>query len=84
MTLKILPRPAGTTRFACAVSKKIAPTAVQRNKIRRWLKEAFRKNQEEFPSGIDLIAVVAKIPGRCSYQKMEQTLIQLVKPWSQK
>ncbi len=84
MTLKILPRPTGKARFACAVSKKIAPTAVQRNKIRRWLKEAFRKNQTEFPSGIDLIAVVSKIPGRCSYQKTEETLIQLVKPWSQK
>lgn len=84
MTLKILPHPEAQTRFASAISKKIAPTAVQRNKIRRWLKEAFRKNQTEFPSGIDLIAVVSKIPGQCSYQKTEQTLIQLVKPWSQK
>ncbi|MBU1015191.1 ribonuclease P protein component [Patescibacteria group bacterium] len=44
LVAKTLPTPGVPTRFGVVVSKKVAKEAVKRNRIRRLLREALRKN----------------------------------------
>ncbi len=49
------------SRFGFAVGIKISKKAVVRNKIKRWLREAIRKNLSEVKKGFDI--VVGASPG---------------------
>ena len=51
-----------TSRFGVVVSRRSAGTAAQRNRIKRWLREAFRQNPQEIPSGVDIVARVKMVP----------------------
>lgn len=46
----------GTTRVGLSVSKKHGG-AVQRNRVKRLLREAFRLHQHDLPQGLDLVLV---------------------------
>jgi ribonuclease P protein component len=54
----------GTTRLGLAVSRKVGG-AVQRNRWKRLIREAFRLNRVELPEGLDLI-VLPKSAGKPS------------------
>ncbi len=43
-------------RLGCSVSRKHGG-AVVRNRLKRWLREAFRLSQAELPAGVDLIVI---------------------------
>lgn len=47
----------GTNRLGVIVSKKVSNRAVVRNRIRRQLKEAYRKNEARYAVGYDLILI---------------------------
>jgi len=46
----------GRTRIGLSVSRKHGG-AVVRNRLKRWLREAFRLEQHQLPAGIDLVAI---------------------------
>ncbi len=48
------------TRLGLSVSRKVG-NAVVRNRIKRWLREAFRLSQHELPVGLDLIVIPTDI-----------------------
>jgi ribonuclease P protein component len=56
--LAVLPRDdgGGTNRLGITVTRKIAP-AVGRNRIKRVMREVFRKNRDLFPAGCDVVAI---------------------------
>ena len=49
------PNSLGIARLGLIVPKKVIPTAVGRNRVKRLLREWFRQNQENLP-GLDIIA----------------------------
>jgi ribonuclease P protein component len=55
----VLPRPSARTRLGITVTKKVSPSAVSRNRVKRVLREVFRKNRGLFPSGCDVV-IIAK------------------------
>lgn len=61
-TVLVTPNELGRARLGLAVSKKTAPTAVVRNRIKRRIREAFRLHQQQV-GGKDLV-VIAKPPAR--------------------
>ena len=73
------PNERGFTRVAVVVSKKVNKTAVGRNRIRRRVYEAIRKNFEYLPEKTDYIFVIFSrdfmtIP----YSELEKILGELV------
>lgn len=51
------PNEAGYDRLGLSVSRRVG-NAVQRNRIKRLLREAFRLSQHDLPGGYDLVIVV--------------------------
>ncbi len=67
------------TRFAVVVSKKVEKTAVGRNRIRRRIYEALRKNFEYIPKKTDYIFVVySKDLIKMPFSELEKLLGELV------
>jgi ribonuclease P protein component len=53
----VLVRPeGGPTRLGITATRKVAP-AVGRNRIKRVMREVFRRNRELFPSACDVVAI---------------------------
>lgn len=57
-----LPNPHGYPRLALVVSKRLAPHAVTRNRIRRLVREAFRHRQRQL-GALDCVVRLVKAPG---------------------
>lgn len=63
----------GSSRFGFTVSKKVGG-AVERNRIRRVLKEICRLNKEKFVCGMDYVIVARRGIISKSYQKISEVL----------
>ncbi|NPA40224.1 MAG: ribonuclease P protein component [Thermodesulfobacteria bacterium] len=50
------PNDLGLRRLGIIVSKKVGK-AVKRNKLKRWIREVFRRNKEWFPESSDIIII---------------------------
>ena len=63
-------------RLGITVSTKIGG-AVQRNRVRRRLKEIYRLSEEKLKSGFDIV-IVARIRGRfASYSELQSSVVAL-------
>ena len=79
MSLVFVPNDKGFTRVAVVVSKKIAKSAVERNRIRRRVFEALRLNFDLIPKNNDYIFMVfTKSVGRMKFSDLEKLLGELV------
>ena len=72
LVFKFLPSLSGDSKFAAVVSKKIAPKAVKRNKLRRQITEALRRNLTILKTPVVCLAILKK----GSPEKMEYRLIE--------
>ena len=79
MSLIFVENTRGFTRVAVVVSKKVAKSAVSRNRIRRRIYEAVRRNFEDLPKKKDYIFVVFsdKVLS-LSFKELERLLGELV------
>jgi len=55
LIIRSRPNKLGYSRLGIAVSKKLFPSAVTRNRIKRLIREAFRLGKQQIPKGMDLI-----------------------------
>lgn len=79
MSLVFVANSRGYTRISVVVSKKVEKSAVGRNRIRRRVYEALRKNFELIPKKMDYIFVVySKDVMRMGFVELEKILGELV------
>lgn len=67
------PNGIGIARLGLIVPKKIIPTAVGRNRVKRLLREWFRQNQENLP-GLDIIA---RLKGSSRADTLDETTLKV-------
>jgi ribonuclease P protein component len=78
MVLIALPNSLNQSRFGFAVSRRIGK-AVQRNKIKRRMREAARLRQEQIQSGWDLLFIARAPISQVKYQEIDQSMYWLLK-----
>jgi ribonuclease P protein component len=69
------PNELGIRRLGIVVSKKIKK-ATKRNKVKRWIREIFRKNKESFPEGCDFIIIPHPKMGELSFAEIKTKVLE--------
>ncbi|MBW2463910.1 MAG: ribonuclease P protein component [Deltaproteobacteria bacterium] len=52
--------PGKHSRLGVTVTKKVSPSAVQRNRVKRVVREVFRQNREIFPESCDVVVIARR------------------------
>ena len=78
MVLKLRKNDLGEIRLGISVGLKFSPKAVERNRIKRQIREFFRVNLEKIEPGWDIVVIVQKGADKASSlsQEMEKGLIK--------
>ncbi len=67
------------SRLGVIVSKKVDKRATRRNKVKRRIREIFRKNKNLFAKTIDLVVIARQNAGSLSFEDTKEELIKLYK-----
>jgi ribonuclease P protein component len=71
LTLYVAPNPCGYPRLGISVGKSCG-SAVVRNRLKRLLREAFRRNQDRLPQGFDYLLMISPSLSRKLRQSAEK------------
>lgn len=64
-------------RIGVSISKKVAKHAVERNRLKRLIKEIVRHRIAQISPGQDLVIIARKHSVNLDYEQVEQSLLQL-------
>jgi len=72
LILRAAPQGNGPTRIGISISSRDIPLASTRNRLKRTIREAYRRNKARLLSGYDLVVIVkGKVPGVISLARIE-------------
>ncbi len=78
LVLFIVPTGRKWTRLGVSINKKVG-RSVQRNRIKRTLREIFRLNKHKLKKGHDIVFVVRKAATEKNYRQLEEIALNLIK-----
>jgi len=76
VTAYMLPTQAEETRVGISISRRIG-SSVERNKLKRRIREALRKNASFLPAGMDIVLAARLGPSEASFQEIEGDIRRL-------
>lgn len=78
LTIYIRWREGGERRVGFSVGKKVARRAVERNRIKRWLREAYRTKRWAMREGFDLFVIAQPGCAAANFQEVDAALTELL------
>lgn len=73
----------GENRLGITVSKKVG-NSVTRNRVRRLIKESFRKYEDTLTPGYDIVVVARVVANRADYRQIDRALSKLLEKLREK
>lgn len=64
------------TQLGITVSRRVG-NAVVRNRVKRLVREAFRRHKADFPSGLELVLIARAEAAKVGYAQVERELMEL-------
>lgn len=83
LVLKAIERPEGGARLGISIRRTVCG-AVGRSRVKRWIREAFRKNTLLRDLPLDVVVVVRKIEEGTGYSHIAKALDTLARAWGKK
>lgn len=77
LSIKTVKNNLGASRFGFVVSAKVSKKAVERNKIKRQLRDVVRKNKDNIKKGFDVVVISSPALKGMKYQEIKEDLIGL-------
>jgi len=74
--LLLLPRPGSPRRLGITVTKKVSSSAVRRNRVKRLVREVFRKNRDRFPDACDLVVIAKRGAPQLGYDEVLEEVVR--------
>ncbi|MFA0753199.1 MAG: hypothetical protein IMHGJWDQ_000970 [Candidatus Fervidibacter sp.] len=78
LTLYVRWRDGNERRVAFSVGRRVAKKATQRNRIKRWLREAYRTKRWAMKTGVDLFIVAQPPCAAANFQVIDAALTELL------
>ena len=78
LVVAVVENGAGQTRLGLSIGKSVWKGAVQRNRVRRIFREAFRLSRPELPAGLDIIMMAAGPGLKPGLEDTRRELLRLV------
>jgi len=76
VAIKVLENTFGETRIGFVVGIKYSKKAVERNMVKRQLRESFQLNLKKIKKGFDVVVMLRKRDGeRVKFKKLEQDIV---------
>ncbi len=72
----------GWPRLGVTVSKKVGPPVV-RNRVKRSLREIFRRHKAQLLGSPDLVLNARRSAARASYQELEEDFLGILRCWNE-
>ena len=79
MTVLATPNQLTHPRLGLAISRKVARTAVARNRIKRVVREVFRRNRVLFPQSHDVVLIAKRNAAEIDYESLVSELRRAAK-----
>jgi len=70
-----------TRRVGISIRKKVGK-AHDRNRMKRLLREVFRRHKDKFPKGCDFVMVVSSPPPTLTYSAFQEAILSLAQKFS--
>ncbi len=77
--IKLMPNNLTDSRFGIIVSNKISKKAVERNKIRRQIREIIRLNLDKIKKGFDIAIICLPEIKKKKYKEIEKEILKIFK-----
>lgn len=83
MVVYALPNPEGRTRVGISVTRR-AGGSVKRNRIKRRIREAVKRNASLLPQGMDIVIVAGKSCYDAKFVRIEEDIKMLGEKWTKR
>lgn len=73
--ISVRPNGSNRSRLGVTITKRVAPNAADRNKVKRRIREFFRRYRSHLLNPLDMVVIARREAQNCSFNEMTEALL---------